>query len=277
MTPQQFISKWQRSHAYRAVGVPAALPGSVRAPRPAQARRCRPRRGLVHLRARRAEDRRRRWGWADVWMRGHFGWEYKGKKSDLAAAYKQLLLYREDLENPPLLVVCDMDRFEIHTNFTGTVKRVYAFDLDGARRPGQPRRAAQGVHRAARPAPRADDRRHHRSGRRLVRPARRRPPRPRRPRAAGRPLPDEADVLLLRRGHPPAAQGPSSAAAQSKCKDDPQRLSRLLASSSRRCRDGGDFGVETISHFNGGLFADARPWSTLTATKSRPCCGWPRL
>ncbi|HEV3138433.1 MAG TPA: type IIL restriction-modification enzyme MmeI [Pirellulales bacterium] len=74
-------------------------------------------------------------GWADVWMKDHFGWEYKGKHKDLIAAYKQLLLYREDLDNPPLLVVCDLDRFEIHTNFTGTAKRIYAFDLDGLTRP----------------------------------------------------------------------------------------------------------------------------------------------
>ena len=72
-------------------------------------------------------------GWADVWMREHFAWEswcrrpaclvdcesgrraacttvlreYKGKHKDLAAVYQQLLLNREDLENPPLLVVCD--------------------------------------------------------------------------------------------------------------------------------------------------------------------------
>ena len=32
-------------------------------------------------------------GYADVWKRGHFGWEYKGKKKDLAAAYRQLLGY----------------------------------------------------------------------------------------------------------------------------------------------------------------------------------------
>jgi hypothetical protein len=74
-------------------------------------------------------------GWADVWMRGHFGWEYKGKHKNLAEAYKQLLQYREDLENPPLLLVCDLDRFEVHTNFTGTVKRVYAFDLAGLDEP----------------------------------------------------------------------------------------------------------------------------------------------
>jgi hypothetical protein len=47
-------------------------------------------------------------GWADVWKRGFFGWEYKGKHKDLDAAYDQLLQYREALENPPLLVVCDI-------------------------------------------------------------------------------------------------------------------------------------------------------------------------
>ncbi len=68
-------------------------------------------------------------GWADVWKRGHFAWEYKGKHKDLKAAYQQLQQYRDSLENPPLLVVCDLDRFEVHTNFTGTVHQVYAFDL----------------------------------------------------------------------------------------------------------------------------------------------------
>ncbi len=68
-------------------------------------------------------------GFADVWKRGYFGWEYKGKHKDLKAAYQQLLQYREDLDNPPLLVVCDLDRFEVHTNFTSTAKRVYAFNL----------------------------------------------------------------------------------------------------------------------------------------------------
>ncbi len=68
-------------------------------------------------------------GFADVWKRGFFGWEYKGKRKNLKAAYDQLLQYREDLENPPLLIVCDLDRFEVHTNFTGTAKHVYAFDI----------------------------------------------------------------------------------------------------------------------------------------------------
>ncbi len=69
-------------------------------------------------------------GFADVWKRGFFGWEYKGPHKDLKAAYQQLLRYREDLENPPLLVVCDLLRFEVHTNFTNTPPLVYKFTLD---------------------------------------------------------------------------------------------------------------------------------------------------
>jgi hypothetical protein len=34
------------------------------------------------------------------------------------------------LENPPLLVVSDLDRFEIHTNFTAKPTVVHAFSLD---------------------------------------------------------------------------------------------------------------------------------------------------
>jgi len=69
-------------------------------------------------------------GWADVWKRGYFAWEYKGPDRDLDAAYNQLLQYRESLENPPLLVVSDHLRFRIHTNWTNTVKRVYEFTLE---------------------------------------------------------------------------------------------------------------------------------------------------
>ena len=68
-------------------------------------------------------------GFADVWKRGHFAWEYKRKKRNLQEAYRQLVLYRDDLENPPLLVVCDLERFEVHTNFTGTPKQVHAFTI----------------------------------------------------------------------------------------------------------------------------------------------------
>lgn len=85
-------------------------------------------------------------GFADVWKRGHFGWEYKGRRKDLDAAYQQLLQYREALENPPLLVVSDLDRFQVHTNFTGTAKKVYRFTLaDLASAPEEPLRILRAV------------------------------------------------------------------------------------------------------------------------------------
>ena len=73
-------------------------------------------------------------GFADVWFRDHFAWEYKGPNKDLKAAYKQLNDYREDLLNPPLLVVSDFDHFQVHTNFANTKKRVYAFNLSDLER-----------------------------------------------------------------------------------------------------------------------------------------------
>ena len=69
-------------------------------------------------------------GWADVWKKGYFAWEYKGKHANLDKAYQQLLLYRESLQNPPLLVVCDLDNIIVHTNFTNTVKRTVTITFD---------------------------------------------------------------------------------------------------------------------------------------------------
>lgn len=74
-------------------------------------------------------------GWADVWKKGFFGWEYKGKRKDLNAAFAQLQQYALALENPPLLVVCDMDRFRIHTNWTNSVSQVHEFTLTDLKDP----------------------------------------------------------------------------------------------------------------------------------------------
>ena len=68
-------------------------------------------------------------GFADVWLKDHFGWEYKGKRKNLREAYKQLLDYHEALGQPPLLVVCDLERFEVHTKWTGFESWTYKFDL----------------------------------------------------------------------------------------------------------------------------------------------------
>ena len=72
-------------------------------------------------------------GWADVWKRGHFGWEYKGKRKDLNAAFVQLQQYALALENPPLLVTCDLERFVIRTNWTNTVSETHELALEDLR------------------------------------------------------------------------------------------------------------------------------------------------
>lgn len=69
-------------------------------------------------------------GWADAWKRGFFGFEAKGTGRSLDAAYAQLKMYADALHNPPLLIVSDLQRFEIHTNFTNAVKEVHRFTVE---------------------------------------------------------------------------------------------------------------------------------------------------
>jgi hypothetical protein len=68
-------------------------------------------------------------GFADVWYKHRFAWEYKGKGKypDLRGAYQQLLRYKEDLDNPPVLVACDIASYEVHIAFTGYRSRVERF------------------------------------------------------------------------------------------------------------------------------------------------------
>lgn len=75
-------------------------------------------------------------GWADVWKKDYFAWEYKGRHKDLRAAYLQLDQYRAALGNPPLLVTCDMGRIVVHTNFTATEQEVHEIPLAAL---GEPR------------------------------------------------------------------------------------------------------------------------------------------
>ena len=76
-------------------------------------------------------------GYADVWKRDFFAWEYKGGHADLDRAYGQLLLYSGALGNPPLLIVSDGRRFRIHTHFTHTVRVTYELTLDDLLQPAK--------------------------------------------------------------------------------------------------------------------------------------------
>ena len=68
-------------------------------------------------------------GFADVWKKGCFGWEYKGPKANLDAAHAQLQRYAVALENPPLLIVSDTKRIIIRTNWTNSVSETHTVEL----------------------------------------------------------------------------------------------------------------------------------------------------
>ena len=69
-------------------------------------------------------------GWADVWRKNSFAWEYKGRRKNLETALAQLQQYALALDNPPLLIVSDMDEIHIHTNWTNTVHKKHVIKLD---------------------------------------------------------------------------------------------------------------------------------------------------
>src|SRR3954469_2149147 len=129
MSPQEFSSKWASTELKERAGAQehfidlCALVGS---PTPAVVDK----KGEFFTFEKGVEKTGGGKGFADVWYRDHFAIEYKGKHRDLSAAYQQLKQYQESLENPPVLMVTDMERFEIHTNFTGTVSDVYTFTND---------------------------------------------------------------------------------------------------------------------------------------------------
>ncbi|HSV69540.1 MAG TPA: DNA methyltransferase [Methylibium sp.] len=68
-------------------------------------------------------------GFADVFKRAAFAWEYKAPGRPLDAALSQLMRYALALDNPPLLVVSDRLRIEIHTHFNGTPSERHLVEL----------------------------------------------------------------------------------------------------------------------------------------------------
>ena len=68
-------------------------------------------------------------GFADVFKRGAFAWEYKQPGGDLVGALRRLKDYGSALHNPPLLVVSDRMLFRIFTQFTGRPTETYEVSL----------------------------------------------------------------------------------------------------------------------------------------------------
>jgi type II restriction/modification system DNA methylase subunit YeeA len=128
MTPQQFIDKWRNvdlkertaSHSHfldlcTLLGIPDPVTADPK--------------GEWFTFEKGASKSTGGEGWADVWRKDCFAWEYKGKRKDLDKAFDQLRQYAIALENPPLLIVSDMDRIRIHTNWTNTVQKVHTIEL----------------------------------------------------------------------------------------------------------------------------------------------------
>ncbi len=70
-------------------------------------------------------------GFADVFKRNHFAWEYKSLNADLDSAFAQLQRYAIALDNPPLLIVSDIGRaIRIHTNWTNSVSKTYDIAIE---------------------------------------------------------------------------------------------------------------------------------------------------
>ncbi|MBV5308676.1 DNA methyltransferase [Chromatium okenii] len=136
MTPEQFIAKWQISTLKERSGSQEHFIDLCRLlnePTPAEIDPV----GAFYCFERGAKKTTGSDGWADVWKRNCFGWEYKGKRKNLNEAFVQLHRYAPALENPPLLIVSDMERIIIHTAFNGTVSKEHVLQLDDLRIPAR--------------------------------------------------------------------------------------------------------------------------------------------
>jgi hypothetical protein len=170
----------------------------------------------------------------------------------LEGALKQLMLYALPLENPPLLVVSDRLRIEVHTHFTGTPSECHVFALEDLADAELQQRLRTLWTAARRLAPAAQQPRHHRRSRAHLCRHRRAAARGRRGARAGEPLPDAVPVLLLCRRRGPAARAAVRAAGG---RGDHARAAAQPAHPLfETMRDGGLFGVDDLPWFNGGLF-----------------------
>jgi type II restriction/modification system DNA methylase subunit YeeA len=198
-------------------------------------------------------------GFADVWKRGHFGWEYKKDRANLDRAYQQLQLYSVALENPPLLVVSDTKRFRVYTNWTNTVQEKHDFTLDDI--------AHSGTRDLLRNVFRHPDRLQPKKTREQV------------TKDVAKDFSTIAERLRMA-GHAPETVAhflnrivfclfaedvnllqddlfKRLLETLAKKRDDvPARSQKMLSDLFANMRSGGNYGIDHILHFNGGLFDD---------------------
>ncbi|MBZ5653621.1 MAG: N-6 DNA methylase, partial [Acidobacteriia bacterium] len=253
MTPSEFIEKWRDNQLSESAGAQAFFldlcdvlgVGKPHDPDNYCFERGATRTGAGH-------------GWADVWKRNCFAWENKGPSGDLSRALKQLMTYALALDNPPLLIVCNRAVIEIHTHFTGTPSEIHTIRLEDVDAPENLQKL-----RWVFDAPEK-----FRPNRTMLDVTRE---------AAGR----FADIAqsMQARGHPPekiahfliqclfsmfaedAGLLPEKLFERvvSKSAGSPGKLTARLGELFKSMQAGGDFMLEDIAWFNGGLFQVIEP------------------
>lgn len=128
MTPEAFIAKWQASTLTERSAAQQHfldLCELLDVPKPADVDQ----HGEFYTFERSLAKSSGHVGFADVWYRGRFAWEYKGPRKDLDEALIQVRQYAGALDNPPLLVVSDMQRIRVVSQFTGYVTRTWEISI----------------------------------------------------------------------------------------------------------------------------------------------------
>lgn len=122
MTPEEFVRTWSETNLLESQGAQSHFQDlcrllGIKMPQEADIA------GETYCFERRVAQIDGRTGWADVWHKDYFAWEYKSPGEDLDKAFAQLQRYAPALGNPPLLIVSDLRHIRIHTNWTYLVSQ----------------------------------------------------------------------------------------------------------------------------------------------------------
>ena len=120
MTPEEFIAKWRgstRTERSAAQEHFLDLCALLDVPKPAEVDK----HGTEYTFEKAVKKNDGTQGFADVWKNHCFVWEYKRDRRNLVEAYAQSKQYVDQLGNPPLLIVSDLQEIRVHTNFTDEI------------------------------------------------------------------------------------------------------------------------------------------------------------
>ena len=198
-------------------------------------------------------------GRADVFKKGAWVWEFKDRSTrKLEGAYEQLLTYRDSLENPPLLIVCNLEKFLIRTAFSNTPSKAFEFTLEDLLEPSTFELLRNAFHDPERLNPKATRER----------------------------VTTEAAVTIGELARSLEARGVSSASAShflmqmvfalfaedarllpaklvtrilERTSDNPERARQYLGDLFHAMAHGGEVLLEDVPYFNGGLFGSDTP------------------